>query len=121
MKKPDQAAHVLGVLGFALSVVAIGWQVFVYRDAQRDHIITRVTAVYHTGPYEVDRDGDVFVEVVNDGQHPLYLRDVELKAPTGEARQLYGSGSEELTTQDTSLKMEPGETRSSGFQTTAYS
>jgi hypothetical protein len=87
MSKPDRTAHVLGVFGFALSLISIGWQVYVYHDSFAEKALVRLYSyqrfVSHnvSSSFPQDRKGDLRVEVVNIGQHPLYVRRVSLTVP----------------------------------------
>lgn len=90
MSEGRSAWHLLGVLGFVLSVVSLCWQVFVYRDSLAEKATVRLSRHQE---FRLNEDEDppavipsggkseLSVEVVNIGQHPLYVRSVVLTAP----------------------------------------
>jgi hypothetical protein len=85
---------ILGVLGFILSVVSLGWQVHVYNEGFIEKALVRLAISVQLS----DRDfpiggkefwfrgkkGDLTAEVVNIGQHPLYVKRVSLVVPCPE-------------------------------------
>ncbi|HLK33030.1 MAG TPA: hypothetical protein VKT29_08065 [Terriglobales bacterium] len=80
--KPWSFAHVLGVLGFLMSAASLLWQVSIYRDSFKQRVLVRLSAVEVLNPSDLSpRKGTVAVEVVNMGQHPLYVRQVSVTAP----------------------------------------
>lgn len=83
MNKPDRIAHVLGVVGFILALCSLSWQIFTYRESRVERVTARVT-LQHTykeneEAHDVEKKGDVSVEVVNIGQQALYLRRVSIE------------------------------------------
>ncbi|PYX09675.1 MAG: hypothetical protein DMG88_05400 [Acidobacteria bacterium] len=97
-------ASILGVLGFVLSVVSLGCQVHVHEESLTDKALVRfsisfpdykmIRSVTKTGKNRVDLDLDasflkkngLFAEVINIGQHPLYVKQVRLIVPCPETR-----------------------------------
>ena len=83
MNKPDRIAHVLGVVGFILAPCSLLWQIFTYRESRLERITARVS-LQHTykeneDAHDVEKKGDVSVELVNIGQQALYLRRVSIE------------------------------------------
>ncbi len=82
--------HLLGVLGFGLSLCSLGWQVFIYQDSLAEKALVRLSSRQE---FTLSKDedfpatmssggkGHLQAEVVNMGQHPLYVKSVELTAP----------------------------------------
>ena len=96
-------ASILGVLGFVLSIVSLGWQVHVYEESLTDKDLVRfsisflnddkeIRSVANTAKnrsnVELDpsslNKNELFAEVVNIGQRPLYVKEVRLLVPCPE-------------------------------------
>ncbi|SRR6266849_974228 len=96
-------ASILGVLGFVLSIVSLGWQVHVYEESLTDKALVRfsisflnddkeIRSVANTAKnrsnVELDpsslNKNELFAEVVNIGQRPLYVKEVRLLVPCPE-------------------------------------
>ena|SRR5437867_4064206 len=97
-------ASILGVLGFVLSVVSLGWQVHVHEESLTDKALIRfsisflnhdkeIRSVTKTAKNRSDVELDpsslnkneLSAEVVNIGQHPLYVKQVRLIVPCPES------------------------------------
>jgi len=106
-------ASTLGVLGFVLSVVSLGWQVHVHEESLTDKAFVRfsisflnddkeIRSVTKTAKNRADVELDpssvnkneLSAEVVNIGQHPLYVKRVRLIVPCPE-----GGDSDSITLQ----------------------
>ena len=70
----DVAKRLAGVLGLALGIVNLTWQFSLSREAKAERMDTRLGIDVELGARKVD----VFAEVVNIGQRPIHIRDVEL-------------------------------------------
>jgi hypothetical protein len=81
----NRLAHMLGVLGFCLSLAGLGWQVFVYRESLKERALVRLSATYDVPDVahadEPPKKGSLAVELVNIGQRPLYVKEVALDVP----------------------------------------
>lgn len=97
-------APILGVLGFVLSVVSLGWQVHVQRESLTDKALVRFSfsllldshkdilsvtkTAKHLANMEIDQEplkkAELDAEVVNIGQRPLYVKRVRLVVPCPE-------------------------------------
>ena len=97
-------ASILGVLGCVLSVVSLGWQVHVHEESLTDKALIRfsisflnhdkeIRSVTKTAKNRSDVELDpsslnkneLSAEVVNIGQHPLYVKQVRLIVPCPES------------------------------------
>jgi hypothetical protein len=96
-------ASVLGVFGFVLSIVSLGWQVHVHQESVSDKALVRfsisflnddkqIHEVTKTAKHRFDAALDpsslektqLSAEVVNIGQRPLYVKQVRLVVPCPE-------------------------------------
>jgi hypothetical protein len=114
-KSPDRFAHTLGVLGFCISLVSIGWQVYLYRESFAERVALRLSAFHELKQGEeieaksILNKSYLYVEVIDVGQHPLYLRQVFLRVPCDlgtDFWSFYGLGLPPQTT-----RLEPGEVK----------
>jgi hypothetical protein len=93
----------VGVLGFVLSVVSLGWQVHVYRESLTDKALVSFSVSFlnddkeiislnkkakHRFDAELEpaalKKSELSAEVVNIGQRPLYIKSVRLIIPCPE-------------------------------------
>ncbi len=96
-------ASTLGVLGFVLSLISLGWQVHVHEESLTDKALVRfsisflnndkeILSVTKTAKHQsnVDLDpssinkNELSAEVVNIGERPLYVKQVRLIVPCPE-------------------------------------
>lgn len=96
-------ASLLGVLGFVLSLVGLGWQVHIYREASAEKALVRfsisflnndteVQSLTKTAKHKFDaalepsslKKNELSAEIVNIGQRPLYVKSVRLVVPCPE-------------------------------------
>lgn len=82
MTKPAKLPQVLGVLGFALGIANIAWQIHTYRESFTERVIERLSAEYILkGNKMVEsvvqkEKGNLWIEIVNTGQRPTYLKEL---------------------------------------------
>lgn len=92
-------ATILGVLGFVLSVVSLGWQVHVHEESLKDKALVRLSVSFYDeksvrsatqtskNSYDLvlassfQKKNELSAEIVNVGQHPLYVKEVRLISP----------------------------------------
>jgi hypothetical protein len=112
------------MLGFVLSLVSLGWQVHVHRESLTDKALVRLSVSFLNGDKEIISvnkqakhkfdveleptaltKSELSAEVVNIGQHPLYIKSVRLIIPCPET-----GDSDSITFQPTGLPvaLEPG-------------
>jgi hypothetical protein len=82
----DRFAHVLGICGFCIGIISLGWQVYLYKDSLTERVTVRASTLQITEPGSDDperlkKNGFLAIEVVNVGQRALYLRQVRLEVP----------------------------------------
>jgi hypothetical protein len=96
-------ASALGVLGFVLSVVSLGWQVHVHEESLTEKALVRFSISFlnddkeirsvaktakHRADVELDpaslNKNELSAEVVNIGQRPLFVKRVRLIVPCPE-------------------------------------
>jgi hypothetical protein len=81
-------ASVLGLLGFILSIVSLGWQIRTHDEGLVEKALVRLSISFDIPmrDFPIGEDeswirrkkADLAVEVVNIGQHPLYVKSVRL-------------------------------------------
>jgi len=81
---PDKFARTLGVIAIGLTIISLyftnrtySWQKTVYEESLDEKILVRF------GFKNVDNKGDIGLEVVNIGMHPIYIKSVEIQIPNG--------------------------------------
>jgi hypothetical protein len=94
----------LGVLGFVLSLVSLGWQVYVHQESLVDKALVRFSISFLNNDkqiisfdkptkhqFSVTMDAAILkgknelsAEIINIGQHPLYVKRVRLIVPCPE-------------------------------------
>jgi hypothetical protein len=82
-KTKDWWARGLGIAGLFLGLVSFGWQVHTYRDSFAERVLVRLSMQSEVkGDESVEdamkQEGKLMAEIVNIGQHPLYIRSVSL-------------------------------------------
>jgi hypothetical protein len=78
----DRFARVLGIAGLVLGLASFGWQVHTYRDGFAERVLVKLSMQSRMRPGQKAEDalehGNLFADIVNTGQHPLYIKDVGL-------------------------------------------
>jgi len=110
-KSTDRLVHILGMLGFLLSIVSLAWQVYLYRESFSERVILRLSALHLGQDIQTPakkKGGYLSIEVVNVGQRPLYLRQVAINIPCASVERqgwvFYGTGKPNFET----LRLESG-------------
>lgn len=73
----------LAILALLVASVSVGWQVHEYEDSLRQQILTRVTMIRAVENDKPQPTGQLQIEVVNSGQHPIFIKRVLLKITQG--------------------------------------
>jgi hypothetical protein len=81
-KSKDWWARGLGIAGLVLGLASFGWQVHTYRDSFTERVLVKMSIQSRMRPEQKAEDalkhGNLFADIVNTGQHPLYIKDVGL-------------------------------------------
>jgi hypothetical protein len=100
--KSSRTASILGVLGFLLSVISLGWQMHVHNESLTERALIRLSASFRPDEEHVvsatpigkhlelttevrATKGELAAEIVNFGEHPLFIKRVRLIVPCPEA------------------------------------
>jgi hypothetical protein len=116
-------AHILGILGFVISLASISWQVYLHYEAQTEKLSINLMLVHPVEPGEEEdtvenKKGWLLFDVANVGNQPLYLKDLLMSSCTLEAEQSGQSGCQDWYIYPTSFpetdseRLEPGAAKS---------
>ncbi|SRR6266404_7032685 len=88
---PDWFARVTALIAIFLTSISLclayynySWQTKTYKEGLEERILVRLgfsQTVKDTESFSLSAKGDVGVEVVNIGMHPIYLKQVEIEVP----------------------------------------
>lgn len=98
----------LAILALLVAGVSLGWQVHEYQDSLREQVLTRVTMIREVENDKPEPTGNLQIEVVNIGQHPIFIKRILLATTQGGDEFKIQASPEIKSKWDEEARLEPG-------------